>query len=156
MLRWHRDLIRTRHANISKPIWRGQSPTMHLHSDSASGPRNPPWGYRGIRDDLATLGIKIAASTVREILKAEGLCPAPKRSTTTWANFLPARRGRLHYCPHQLELLYHERPPHQRMSQTAPLRAIPRAVTAPDRIAYWASAVTPCSAASSTNTNLPL
>ncbi|MGW4959911.1 hypothetical protein ACWEPL_22060 [Nonomuraea sp. NPDC004186] len=46
---------------------------------------NPGWGYRRVHGELTTLGIKIAPSTVWEILKQEGLHPAPERAFTTWA-----------------------------------------------------------------------
>jgi hypothetical protein len=49
---------------------------------------NPSWGYRRIHGELALLGITIAASTVWEILKTEGIGPAPHRATITWAAFL--------------------------------------------------------------------
>jgi putative transposase len=49
---------------------------------------NPSWGYRRIHGELALLGITIAASTVWEILKTEGIDPAPHRTTITWAAFL--------------------------------------------------------------------
>ena len=38
---------------------------------------NPTWGYRRIHGELATLGIKVAASTVWEILQAAGIDPTP-------------------------------------------------------------------------------
>jgi transposase len=41
-----------------------------------------------VHGELATLGIKVAASTVWEILKDEGINPAPERTATTWAAFL--------------------------------------------------------------------
>ena len=59
---------------------------------------NPPWGYRRIHGELATLGIKVAASTVWEILKAEGIDPAPDRSATTWAEFLRSQADALLAC----------------------------------------------------------
>jgi hypothetical protein len=34
------------------------------------------------------LGVKVAASTVWEILKAAGADPAPQRTSSTWATFL--------------------------------------------------------------------
>jgi putative transposase len=50
-------------------------------------------GYRRIHGELATLAISVAAATVWEILKAEGIDPAPDRATSTWADFL---RGQAH------------------------------------------------------------
>jgi hypothetical protein len=49
---------------------------------------NPSWGYRRVHGELLTLGVKIAASTVWEILRAAGIDPAPDRAATTWAQFL--------------------------------------------------------------------
>ncbi|MFF4625081.1 COG3415 family protein [Nonomuraea jabiensis] len=46
---------------------------------------NPCWGYRRVHGELTTLGIKVAPSTVWEILKRAGLDPAPERASTTWA-----------------------------------------------------------------------
>ncbi|MDH6120935.1 hypothetical protein ABH930_004912 [Kitasatospora sp. GAS204A] len=48
--------------------------------------------------ELAALGIKIAASTVWEFLKAGGIDPAPDRSVTTWADFLRSQAGALLAC----------------------------------------------------------
>lgn len=91
ILRWHRDLIRRRHANTSKTRQRGHPPAVRSVRVLVLRlvRENPSWGYtRRIHGELATLGITIAASTVWEILKAEGIDPAPQRSTTTWADFL--------------------------------------------------------------------
>ena len=41
---------------------------------------NPSWGYRRIHGELLVLGIKIAASTVWEILRQAGIDPAPERA----------------------------------------------------------------------------
>ena len=49
---------------------------------------NPCWGYRRIHGELLVLGIRIAASTVWEILQQAGIDPAPERTSTTWASFL--------------------------------------------------------------------
>ncbi|MDL4774258.1 hypothetical protein [Actinomadura xylanilytica] len=38
--------------------------------------------------ELLVLGVKVAASTVWEILKDAGIDQAPERSATTWAGFL--------------------------------------------------------------------
>jgi putative transposase len=41
-----------------------------------------------VHGELLTLGVKVAASTVWEILRAAGIDPAPDRTATTWAQFL--------------------------------------------------------------------
>ena len=48
--------------------------------------------------ELVTLGIKIAPSTVWEILKTAGIDPAPQRSSTTWADFLRSQAETLLAC----------------------------------------------------------
>ena len=52
---------------------------------------NNDWGYRRIHGELLVLGIKVAASTVWEILTDAGIDPAPQRTSQTWAAFLRAQ-----------------------------------------------------------------
>jgi hypothetical protein len=59
---------------------------------------NPQWGYRRVQGELAAPGIKVAPSTVWEILKAEGIDPAPQRASTTWAAFLRSPAHALLAC----------------------------------------------------------
>src|SRR5712672_1354323 len=49
---------------------------------------NTAWGYRRIHGELLVLGIKVAASTVWEILHDAGIDPAPDRTSQGWATFL--------------------------------------------------------------------
>jgi putative transposase len=49
---------------------------------------NSSWGYRRIQGELLVLGVKVAASTVWEILKDAGIDPAPQRTSEGWAAFL--------------------------------------------------------------------
>ena len=49
---------------------------------------NESWGYRRIHGELARLGITVAPSTVRQILKSAGIDPAPRRDGPGWAEFL--------------------------------------------------------------------
>src|SRR5258706_11234409 len=62
VLRWHRDLIKRRHAATCAPKRRGRPPTVRsiraLVLRLARG--NPSWGYRRIHAELAALGIKVA------------------------------------------------------------------------------------------------
>jgi putative transposase len=59
---------------------------------------NPSWGYPRIHGELLVLGIKIAASTVWEILHDAGIDPAPGRTSTSWASFLRSQAGALLAC----------------------------------------------------------
>jgi hypothetical protein len=59
---------------------------------------NPAWGYRRIHGELLVLGIKIAASTVWQILQDAGIDPAPERTSTTWPAFLHSQADALLAC----------------------------------------------------------
>ena len=59
---------------------------------------NPAWGYRRIHGELAGLGVKVAASTVWEILKANGISPAPRRTGPSWAQFLRSQAEAILAC----------------------------------------------------------
>ena len=48
-------------------------------------------GHRRIHGELMKLGVTVAPSTVREILHAAGIDPAPRRSGPTWRQFLTAQ-----------------------------------------------------------------
>jgi putative transposase len=52
---------------------------------------NPRWGYTRIRGALSNLGHQVARGTVANVLKREGIEPAPMRGTRTpWGVFLKA------------------------------------------------------------------
>lgn len=59
---------------------------------------NPQWGCRRIHGELAMLGVKVAASTVWEIRKAEGIDRAPHRAATTWSAFLRSQAEAILAC----------------------------------------------------------
>ncbi len=90
ILRWHRDLIATHHARISRPKRAGRPPTVRSVRALVLrlARENSSWGYRRIHGELLVLGIKVAASTVWEILKDAGIDPAPARTADSWAGFL--------------------------------------------------------------------
>jgi putative transposase len=100
VLRWHRELLRQRHAATCMPKRRGRPRT--IRSIRALVLRlareNVSWGYRRIHGELAALGIKVAASTVWEILREHGIPPAPERQSTTWADFLRSQAKALLAC----------------------------------------------------------
>jgi putative transposase len=100
VLRWHRDLLARRHAASSRCRCPDRPRTVRsirlLVARLAR--ENPCWGYRRIHGELLVLGIKVAASTVWEILSQAGIDPAPERTTATWASFLCSQAGALLAC----------------------------------------------------------
>ncbi len=48
--------------------------------------------------ELRTLGIRIGATTIRRILRAYGLGPAPRRTGPTWSEFLSAQAEGILAC----------------------------------------------------------
>lgn len=88
VLRWHRDLLTRRHAARSRPKRPGRPRTVRSIRQLVLrlARENPCWGYRRIHGELLVLGVKVAASTVWEILRQAGIDPAPGRTSTTWAS----------------------------------------------------------------------
>ena len=94
ILRWHRRLIaakwdysdRRRNAPGRPPI---ANVIVQLALRFAS--ENPTWGYDRIQGALANVGFQVSDTTVGNILRANGIEPAPLRKrTTTWKTFLKA------------------------------------------------------------------
>ena len=95
ILRWHRDIVRRHWAARSMRGKTGRPPTRRNIQALVRrlARENPGWGYRRIHGELAGLGVKVAASTVWEILKASGIDPARRQAGPTWSQFLRSQAG---------------------------------------------------------------
>ena len=100
ILRWHRDIVRRHWAARSKRGRTGRPATRrNIRALVLRLAReNPGWGYRRIHGELAGLGVKVAASTVWEILNKAGMDPAPRRTAPTWPRFLRSQAEAILGC----------------------------------------------------------
>jgi putative transposase len=92
LLRWHRDLVRRkwtyrRTLTGGRPPISGEVRELILRM----GRENPRWGCLRIRGELAKLGVRVSATRIRTLLRANGLGPAPRRSGPTWSEFLRSK-----------------------------------------------------------------
>src|SRR5450755_1433031 len=100
ILRWHRDIVRRRQAARSKRGRTGR-PATRRHIKALVlrlGRENPGWGYRRICGELAGLGVNVAAPTGWEILKANGIGPAPRQTGPAWSQFLRSQAEAMLAC----------------------------------------------------------
>jgi putative transposase len=91
ILRWHRRLVTRK---WTQPDRRGGRPP--LAEDLVAlilrlARENPRWGYRRIQGEFKKLGVSVSATTIRTVLRGNGLGPAPRRASVTWRAFLRAQ-----------------------------------------------------------------
>ncbi|HYA44056.1 MAG TPA: integrase core domain-containing protein [Acidimicrobiales bacterium] len=89
LLRWHREASRWRWRRWRARRRDGRPPLAEetVALIIALGRENHSWGCVRVQGELAKLGIRVGATTVRRILRRAGLGPAPRRGQG-WAGFL--------------------------------------------------------------------
>ena len=94
ILRWHRQLVARKWVYSDKRVAQvGRPETKQEIVDLVLkfARENPTWGYDRIQGALANLGFDVSDQTVGNILKTNGIEPAPERKRqTTWGTFLKA------------------------------------------------------------------
>jgi hypothetical protein len=92
LLDWHRRMVRRRWTYASAPRGRPPVPDQVQQLIVRLARENPRWGYERIRGELLHLGCQVSASSIRRVLRAHGVDPAPRRARPPGGRFCAGRR----------------------------------------------------------------
>ncbi|WP_413798340.1 IS3 family transposase [Streptomyces iranensis] len=99
LLAWHRRLVRWQWRQTAVRSGRPPLPEETVALIQRLARENPTWGYVRIQGELRRLGHRVAAATIRRVLRRFGLPPAPQRaSQQTWRSFLRSQAYTLLAC----------------------------------------------------------
>ena len=90
---WHRELVRKKWATFSKRRGVGR-PRLDIKLRELilrMARENSSWGCIRIRGELIKLGLRVSTTAIRNLLRQQGLGPAPSRSRLSWKTFLQAQ-----------------------------------------------------------------
>ena len=98
ILRWHRELMRRKWTQPRRS--RGRPPVDDRIRQLVLrfARENPSWGSPRVAGELLKLGLRVSPSTIRRILLANQLGPAPRRSGPTWREFLRQQAAGMLAC----------------------------------------------------------
>ena len=101
LMRWYRELIAVKYdgskSRKSRPVGRPRTSDDICALIVKMAKENNGWGYGRIKGALKTIGIKVSRSTIKRVLQAAGIEPAPHRGMP-WSTFLSTHWGAICGC----------------------------------------------------------
>ena len=100
LLRWHRELVRRKWARFARRPRRPGRPPLSVECRELVlrlAAENPRWGYQRLQGELAKLGHRLSATSIRSLLRKQGRGPAPRHGLS-WRQFLKAQADGLLAC----------------------------------------------------------
>jgi transposase InsO family protein len=98
LLRWHREFVRRKWTYQQRKPDRPPTDSDVRELVLRLARENSSWGYQRIAGELLKLGFRISPSTIRRLLAAAGLEPAPRRRAVSWPVFLRRQAASLLAC----------------------------------------------------------
>jgi putative transposase len=98
LLRWHRRMVRRRWTYPTTRTGRPPLPHDIQQLIVRLARENPRWGYQRIHGELLRCGVRVSASSIKRVLCAHGLDPAPRRAATSWRSFLRRQAAGILAC----------------------------------------------------------
>lgn len=88
LLRWHREMVKRKWTHKTRPVGRPPLDPKLAALIVRMAKDNPRWGYLRIKGECQKLGLRVSATSVKKVLLAFGLEPAPRRNGPSWSQFL--------------------------------------------------------------------
>ena len=98
LLRWHQALVCRKWRQAPGQRGRPKLPAEVRELVLRLARENPRWGHRRICGELAKLGFRVSATSIRRLLAQAKLEPAPRRDGPSWREFLHAQAASIIAC----------------------------------------------------------